>query len=254
MSSIGTGYDLSASQFSPDGRVFQAEYAAKAVDNSGSVVAIRGKDGVVFAVEKMVKTALHEDEANKHIWKVDENIGMTSAGLLADARRIAEVARKEASDYRSEHGISIPIKQLATRIGNYAHAYTMYSSVRPFGVNVIIAGYNEIDGAQVYMIDPSGLTYGYFACAAGKASQNAKTEIEKIKFSEMSIKDLINDAAKIIYSVHDQVKDKEFRLELAWVGAPTDGKFQLVPGDVYSAADAAGKAGIAESDSEDEEM
>lgn len=71
-------YDLSASQFSPDGRVFQVEYAAKAVENSGTVIGLRGKDGVVFAVEKLVTSKLYEPGANKRIFHVDEHVGMVS--------------------------------------------------------------------------------------------------------------------------------------------------------------------------------
>lgn len=69
-------YDLSASQFSPDGRVFQVEYAAKAVENSGTVIGLRGKDGVVFAVEKLVTSKLYEPGANKRIFNIDKHIGM----------------------------------------------------------------------------------------------------------------------------------------------------------------------------------
>lgn len=88
MSSIGTGYDLSASQFSPDGRVFQLEYAGKAVENSGTAIGIRGKDGVVFGVEKLVQSKLYEKGANKRIFNIDSHVGMVVAGLLADSRQV----------------------------------------------------------------------------------------------------------------------------------------------------------------------
>ena len=97
MTSIGTGYDLSASQFSPDGRVFQIEYAGKAVENSGTAVAIRGKDGVVFAVEKIVTSKLYEAGANRRIFNIDTHIGMAAAGLVTDARQLASIARDEVS-------------------------------------------------------------------------------------------------------------------------------------------------------------
>ena len=97
MTSIGTGYDLSASQFSPDGRVFQIEYAGKAVENSGTAVAIRGKDGVVFAVEKIVTSKLYEKGANRRIFNIDTHIGMAAAGLVTDARQLASIARDEVS-------------------------------------------------------------------------------------------------------------------------------------------------------------
>lgn len=252
MSSIGTGYDLSVSQFSPDGRVFQVEYASKAVEASGTVVALRGRDGVVVAVEKMVNTDLHELEANKRVWRIDESIGMSAAGLLADARKIAEIARREAADYRQEHGYTIPLSVLANRVGQYKHAYTLYSAVRPFGVNAIFCSWDEIHGAQLYMTEPSGLFSSYFACAAGKATQTAKTELEKLKFGAMSIGELANEAAKIIAQVHDDAKDKTYRLELAWVGEASRGRFEEVPETIYGeAVDYAAKAAAADSGDED---
>lgn len=75
-------YDLSASQFSPDGRVFQVEYAAKAVENSGTVIGLRGKDGVVFAVEKLVTSKLYEPGANKRIFHADEHVGIVSLLII----------------------------------------------------------------------------------------------------------------------------------------------------------------------------
>nr|CAD7398839.1 unnamed protein product [Timema cristinae] len=166
-------YDLSASQFSPDGRVFQVEYAQKAVENSGTVIALRGKDGVVFAVEKLAVS-----------------------GLISDSRQIVETARSEASNYRAQYGTNIPLKYLNERVAMYMHAYTLYSAVRPFGCSIILGTYEQ-DGPVMYMIDPSGVSYGYFGCAVGKAKQAAKTEIEKLKLQDMGCRELVKEAARI---------------------------------------------------------
>jgi len=299
MSSIGTGYDLSASQFSPDGRVFQVEYAQKAVENSGTSIALKGKDGVVFAVEKLVTSKLYENGANRRIFSVDTHIGMVKysysihkinnqkfqsskwsflltfyyrlnvgkviiltyvitqavAGLLADSRQIFETARKEASNYRSEYGNNIPVKYLADRVAMYKHAYTLYSSVRPFGCSIALGSYDDIDGPQLFMVDPSGVTFGYYGCAMGKARQAAKTEMEKLKLADMSCMELIKEAAKIIYLVHDEVKDKHFELELSWVGSITGGKHQKVPQEVYTEAERYARSALEEdSDSGNEDM
>lgn len=69
-------YDLSASQFSPDGRVFQIEYAGKSVENSGTVIGLRGKDGVVLAVEKLITSKLYEPESGARIFTIDKSIGL----------------------------------------------------------------------------------------------------------------------------------------------------------------------------------
>ncbi|XP_067681248.1 proteasome subunit alpha type-3-like [Haliotis asinina] len=252
MSSIGTGYDLSASQFSPDGRVFQVEYAQKAVENSGTAIGIRGKDGVVFGVEKLVTSKLYEPGSNKRIFNVDKHIGAAVAGLLSDARHLVDQAREEASNYRYNYGSSIPLKHLTDRVSMYVHAYTLYSSIRPFGVGAILGSY-EADGPQMYLIDPSGVSWGYHGCAVGKAKQNAKTEIEKLKMKDMTMQELVKEVAKIIYIVHDEVKDKAFELELSWVGEGTGGRHELVPPEVFTEAEKYAKEALEESDDSDDE-
>ncbi|KAK2162949.1 hypothetical protein LSH36_89g07017 [Paralvinella palmiformis] len=252
MSSIGTGYDLSAHQFSPDGRVFQVEYAQKAVENSGTAIGIRGKDGVVFAVEKLVQSKLYERGSNKRIFTIDKHIGMAVAGLLADSRHLVEITRDEAANYRSQFGSSVPLKHLADRVSMYIHAHTLYSGIRPFGTSIMLGSYEE-GVPQLYTIDPSGVSLGYYGCATGKAKQNAKTEIEKLKMKDMPVKDLVKEVAKIIYIVHDEVKDKAFELELGWVGEVTEGKFERVPADVHAAAEKYAKESLEESDDSDDE-
>lgn len=149
MSSIGTGYDLYTSQFSPDGRVFQVDYAAKAAENSGTVVALRGKDGVVFAVEKIVTSKLLTSGANSRIFDIDQHIGMAVAGLYPDAKQLAETAMNESTNYITDYGSKIPLGHLTQRVAMYVHAYTLYSAVRPFGVTAVFSSYTETDGPQV---------------------------------------------------------------------------------------------------------
>uniref|UniRef100_A0A8C2DXW0 Proteasome subunit alpha type n=1 Tax=Cyprinus carpio TaxID=7962 RepID=A0A8C2DXW0_CYPCA len=222
MSSIGTGYDLSASTFSPDGRVFQVEYAMKAVENSSTAIGIRCKDGVVFGVEKLILSKLYEQGSNKRIFNIDRHVGMAVAGLLADARSLSEVSREEASNFRSNYGHDIPLKHLADRVAMYVHAYTLYSA-------------------------------GYWGCAIGKAKQAAKTEIEKLQMKEMTCRELVKEVAKIIYIVHDEVKDKAFELELSWVGEVTKGRHELVPKDIKEEAEKYAKESLEEEDDSDED-
>ncbi|EGW06495.1 Proteasome subunit alpha type-3 [Cricetulus griseus] len=204
MSSIGTGYDLSASTFSPDGRVFQVEYAMKAVENSSTAIGIRCKDGVVFGVEKLVLSKLYEEGSNKRLFNVDRHVGMAVAGLLADARSLADIAREEASNFRSNFGYNIPLK-------------------------------------------------GYWGCAIGKARQAAKTEIEKLQMKEMTCCDVVKEVAKIIYIVHDEVKDKAFELELSWVGELTKGRHEIVPKDIREEAEKYAKESLKEEDESDDD-
>lgn len=252
MSSIGTGYDLSASQFSPDGRVFQVEYAGKAVENSGTVIGLRGKDGVVFAVEKLVASKLYEVGANKRIFHIDQHVGMAVAGLISDARQIVETARSEASNYRSQYGVPVPLKYLNERVSMYVHAYTLYSAVRPYGCSVVMGSWSKEDGPQLYMLDPSGVSFSYYGCAIGKARQAAKTEIEKLKLADLTVKELVKEATRIIYIVHDELKDKQFELELSWCSEATNGRHELVPQDIATEAETQAKQALADVEDSDE--
>lgn len=250
MSSIGTGYDLSPDQFSPDGRIFQVEYAQKAVENSSTAIAIKCKDGVVLAVEKLIISKLHEEDSNMRIFHIDKHVGMAIAGLLADARQIVEIARDQAANYRSDYGTEIPLKYLTQRVAMYMHLYTLYGAYRPFGASVLLASFG--DEPELYMIDPSGVSWGYNGCAIGKAKQAAKTEIEKIDFTNITCKEALKEAARIIYLVHDEVKDKAFDLQLSWISADTEKKHVILTKEKRKDAEDYAKQSMEDSDSEED--
>ncbi|KAL5401353.1 hypothetical protein PMIN03_011582 [Paraphaeosphaeria minitans] len=283
MTSIGTGYDLSNSVFSPDGRNFQVEYAVKAVENGGTAVGIRCKDGIVLALEKLVTSKLLKSAANKRIATVDRNMGIVSSGLLPDGRHFVSRARDEASSLRNLYKAPIPTSSLADRMGSYVQAYTLYSSVRPFGVTAIIGGWDseaelpvdgqvgsgpnvgsggKKDGAKhggpyLYMIEPSGLYWGYYGAATGKGRQIAKSELEKLHLDEgeLSLEEGVKEAARIIYIAHDDNKDKEFELEMTWISSttgPTKGRHEEVPKELREEAERLAKKAL-EGDDEDEE-
>lgn len=196
MSSIGTGYDLSTSTYSPDGKLFQLDYASKAADTSGTTIGIRCCDGVVIATEKLIHSKLLVKNSNRRIASVDLHIGIGSSGLSADGRHIVKRAREEAQNYKNTYKTPIPAKIIADRMGQYIQAYTLYSSVRPFGVGVII-GVLDRNGPGLYMIEPSGVYYGYLGCATGKGKQIAKTEIEKLKLGELTCREAVKEAARM---------------------------------------------------------
>ncbi|KAL1591565.1 putative proteasome subunit alpha type-7 [Paraconiothyrium brasiliense] len=283
MTSIGTGYDLSNSVFSPDGRNFQVEYAVKAVENGGTAIGIRCKDGIVLALEKLVTSKLLKSGANKRIATVDRNMGIVSSGLLPDGRHFVSRARDEASSWRNLYKAPIPTSSLADRMGSYVQAYTLYSSVRPFGVTAIIGGWDseaelpvdgqvgsgpsvgsggKKDGAKhggpyLYMIEPSGLYWGYYGAATGKGRQIAKSELEKLNLSEgeLTLEEGVKEAARIIYIAHDDNKDKEFELEMTWISSttgPTKGRHEEVPKELREEAERLAKKAL-EGDDEDEE-
>ncbi|KAG8956657.1 hypothetical protein FRC04_000135 [Tulasnella sp. 424] len=245
MTSIGTGYDLSASTYSPDGRIFQIEYAAKAVENSGTAIGLRVKDGVVFAVEKLVHSKLLVPSSNRRIQTIDRHIGLATSGLVADGRHIGNRAREEAENYRDTYRAPTPVKALADRIGLYVQAYTLYSSVRPFGISAIFGGI-DTEGPQLYVVEPSGIFYGYHGAAVGKGRQLAKTELEKLDLPTLTMREAVLEAARIIHLVHDDSKDKDFELELSWVGEETGGLHLPVPDDLWAEADKHGRDALDE--------
>ncbi|XP_020101895.1 proteasome subunit alpha type-3 isoform X1 [Ananas comosus] len=227
MSSIGTGYDLSVTTFSPDGRVFQIEYAAKAVDNSGTVIGIKCKDGVVLGVEKLISSKMMLEGSNRRIHSVHRHSGMAVAGLAADGRQIVARAKSEAASYERVYGEPIPVKELADRVASYVHLCTLYWWLRPFGCGVLLGGYDR-DGPQLYMVEPSGVSYRYFGAAMGKGRQAAKT----------------------IYGLHDEAKDKAFELEMSWVCDESNRLHQKVPDNLLEEAKAAAKAALEEMDAD----
>ena len=141
MSSTGAGYDLSATTYSPDGRLFQVEYANKAVENSGTVIGLKCADGALLCVENIILSRMMLPTSNRFIYNVDKHLGLAIAGNTADGRQLANRAREEADNYRNQYGSDMPPYILADRISQFMHFYTLHGAVRPFGSSAVIIGY-----------------------------------------------------------------------------------------------------------------
>ncbi|KAI0020194.1 N-terminal nucleophile aminohydrolase [Xylariomycetidae sp. FL0641] len=283
MTSIGTGYDLNNSTFSPDGRNFQVEYAVKAVENGGTSIGIRCNGGVVLAVEKVVTSKLLKPGANKRIATVDRHLGVVYSGMVPDGRHFVDRSRDEARSWRESFKTAISTSDLASRMGQYLQTYTLYNSVRPFGITAIIGGFDseleasvdgevgsgpsigaggKVEGVHggpgLYMIEPSGIYWGYYGAATGKGRQAAKAELEKLNLAEgkLDLKQAVKEAARIIYVAQQDNKDKEFELEMSWISAadgPTKGRHMEVPKDLLEEAERLAKKAISEDDDDEEE-
>ncbi|KAJ2807556.1 putative proteasome subunit alpha type-7 [Coemansia helicoidea] len=180
------------------------------------------------------------------------HVGIAAAGWMSDTRHLVKRARDEAHQYHSIYNAEIPAKIIAERMGMYVQAYTLYSSVRPFGVSTIL-GCVDKDGPQLYMVEPSGQFVGYRGCAAGKGKQAAKTEIEKLKLEELTVRDAAKEAARIIYAAHDETKDKLFELELSWICAESGMLHAHVPQDVLAEAIQFAERSLDEDDGDDDD-
>lgn len=231
MAGTGSGHDQSTDVFSAEGRVFQVEYAGKAVDNSSTAVAACCKDGVVLAIEKIHSSRMLENGSNNRIHTVDRQAGICICGLLPDGRAIVSRARLEAENSRDIFATPIRGSVLANRIGEFMHVYTTHYAYRPFGCSAIIASYAD-DGPQLYVSDPSGTVAGYYGIALGKAKTVAKSELEKMDFANLTCEEAVPKLANILHDVHDKQKDKLYEVEVAWVCDKSDRKFVHVPAEM----------------------
>ena len=188
-----------------------------------------------MATEKLITTKLllnHKSSHNRRIQSVSGHVGLAQSGLLADGRHFVNRAREEAAQYQDIYRVPVPGMQLALRMSQYAHAYTLYSSVRPFGLASLMAVWDEYKGPQLFLIESSGQYWEYQACAVGKGRQIAKTELEKLKLDEVTPREAVKHAARIIMMAHDESKDREYELELTWICEESGRKHRLVPDDL----------------------
>jgi 20S proteasome subunit alpha 7 len=231
MAGAGTGYDLSVGTFSSDGRLFQVEYACKAIDNSGTAVGICCKDGVVVGVEKILAYRMMEKGSDSRVFGVDRQAGVAICGMLPDGKNVVDRAREEAAQMRSVFGVPLTGKELSERIGSYMHLHTCYGMVRPFGCTALLASYSD-DGPQLFVCDPTGTVAGYNGCALGKAKTVAKTALEKLDFTTITCREAVKEICAILYDVHDSAKDRIWDVQLGWVCEESKHVFQAVPEDL----------------------
>mmetsp|Transcript_12470 Transcript_12470/g.23439 ORF Transcript_12470/g.23439 Transcript_12470/m.23439 type:complete len:271 (-) Transcript_12470:143-955(-) len=259
MASSGSGYDLSASTFSPDGRIFQVEYAGKAVENAGTALGLKCRDGVVLCVEKPMTNKMLLPNSSRRIHTVDTHSGVAVTGFVSDARQIVNRARDEASNYDETYGSKIPPPVLADRMAAYVHYFTLHGSLRPFGAAALLASYDpETKEHSLHMVEPSGVTYQYFGCAAGKGRQPAKTEMEKLNINKpdqaenVDVKEGVRQLARIIHLLHDDAKDKPFELEMSWLCEASGWEHKGVPRDVIKESVEWAKKDIEDAEEEEE--
>jgi 20S proteasome subunit alpha 7 len=259
MASSGSGYDLYSSTFSPDGRIFQVEYAGKAVDNGGTAIGILIENhGVVLGVCKPLQQKMLVSTSSPRIFTVASNCGVGMTGFIPDGRQVVGRAREEAANYVETYGSSIPPTILADRMASYVHYFTLHGALRPFGASCMVAGYDEVTKSpSLHMVEPNGVAYAYRACAAGKGKQPAKTELEKLELHKanttMTVQEAVKQIAKIVYMLYDENKDKPFELEMSWLSEETQWKHQGVPKDVLSEAITWAKEQLEEEEDDDEE-
>ena len=196
-----SAYDRAITVFSPDGRLFQVEYAREAVRRGTTAVGITYAEGVLLAVDKSISTPLIVSKSIEKIFQVDEHIGVATSGLVADARRLVEDARLKAQKSRMAYNEPIPIATLTREICNLKQLYTQFGGARPFGTSLLIAGVN--DTPRLFETDPSGAFTEYTSTAIGMGKPDVEKLFEKEYKKEMSRDDAIRLALKSLKGVSE---------------------------------------------------
>lgn len=198
------GYDRHITIFSPEGRLYQVEYAFKAARSSGlTAIGVRGADSCVIVSQKKVPDKLLDPTSITHIFKVTDKIGCVCNGLIADAKSLVTRARYEAAEFAYKNGYDVPVHLLARRLADNAQIYTQHAFTRALGVVTMLISFDEEKGPQLYRTDPAGHYIGFKACAAGQKEQEANNFLEKkIKAdSKMNFKDTVETALITLQTV-----------------------------------------------------
>jgi len=183
-------YDRAITVFSPDGRLYQVEYAREAVKRGTTAVGIKCKDGVVLIVDKRVATRLLEPSSIEKIFKIDEHIGVASSGLVGDARSLVDRARIESQINRVSYDEPIDVETLAKKICDHMQLYTQFGGARPYGTALLIAGVSD-GRARLFETDPSGTLLEYKATAIGTGRPAVMKLFEDEYNADASISDAI---------------------------------------------------------------
>ncbi len=165
-------YDRTITVFSPDGRLLQVEYARQMVKNGMTSIGLVTKEGVILAAAKQ-SMPLAVPESIKKIYEIDESIAAVSAGSLADARSLIDVARVKAQIHTITYGEPISVKSLAKAVSDRKHIVTQYAGVRPYGVGMLIGGVDK-GGPRLFETEPSGTMIEWKAQSIGRGADKAR--------------------------------------------------------------------------------
>ncbi|MCL1904765.1 MAG: archaeal proteasome endopeptidase complex subunit alpha [Methanomassiliicoccaceae archaeon] len=183
-------YDRGITVFSPDGRLFQVEYAREAVKKGTTTMGLKFKNGVILIVDKRVPSRLVEPRSIEKIYEIDEHIGCATSGLVADARILVDQARLDAQREKVTYGEKISVEKLVKKICDFKQNYTQYGGVRPFGTALLMAGVDEL-GAHLFETDPSGALVAYRAGCLGAGRPVVMEMFEKEFKDDMAYNDAV---------------------------------------------------------------
>lgn len=195
------GYDMTPTMYSPDGRIYQVEYAMETVKKGTLAIGVVGAEGVVMAVEEKARALQTAGKTHK-IFQVDAHIGVAAAGYIPDARIMVDNARLFAQNNRIAYDDTAGVGMVAKYLADNSHQFTQYGGVRPNGVALIIGGVDQ--AASLYVTDPSGAFGAYSAMAIGAGSDEVNLFLEQNYSPECSL----DEAARLTIRAINKKSEK----------------------------------------------
>jgi proteasome alpha subunit len=209
MEQSGQQYDEASTIFSPDGRLYQVEYAREAVKKGSTTMGFKWNDGVLLLAHKPETSRLVNLRSLEKIYQIDTHIACVATGLVADGRHLVEIAREEAQWNKVRYDEPISVKELVTILCEYKHMYTQFDGVRPFGVVLLVGGI-DITGKHLFSTDPSGAYLGYKAVCEGKKSDDAMTQFTKSYTTDISL----HQALELGFQTMKKITKPKFNAEM----------------------------------------
>ena len=212
-------YDRAITVFSPDGRLFQVEYALETVYRGSTIIGISCPEGVVIGAEEKIESKLQNPNFTQKIYEIDEHIGAAVVGLSSDARVLIDEARIFAQSNRLLYDEPVDVEVVAKRIGDIKQIYTQHAGVRPFGVSIIFAGVDK-GGTQLFTTDPSGTYRSYKAVAIGIGREVAENVLKEEYRDDLTLEEAIKLGIKsLLKSI--QARGEQPKIKIAIVPTST---------------------------------
>jgi len=212
--SRGREYDEAITIFSPEGRIYQVEYALELVKRGAPVAGVSTKEGVVLAAVEVLRSSLEDPRFSKKIYELDDHVAAAISGNSPDARVLVREARLVCQGHRLTYDEPIGIESLTSSLGDLLQQYTQNAGVRPFGVSMIVGGV-DVTGCRMLSIDPSGSYRGYKATALGMNNEKARELLEKKYRQDMTLDEAIRLSVETIRTAYqNEVKAENINVSV----------------------------------------